>query len=90
MREPLGDPSLVDEQPAGTKDTCDFADRGASTIDAATNVVAGSEIDYEIEAPRIQGKCPRVASHHTGGYPRSEHLLVGARDQHWIDIQPNE
>ena len=54
MREMLRHRRLVHEETARSQDARDLAKRGARAFDAPADVVAGAEIDDEIDARRLE------------------------------------
>ena len=90
MREPLRDTGFVDEESTWPEYACDFAERSARTILSAADMIARPEIDNQIEAGRLERQRANVASHHSRCDTAGAHLLAGDRNEHRIEVDPNE
>src|SRR3954463_12283552 len=61
MREMLRNPCFVREQPTRDEDTGDLAERLTGPLTAAAHVIAGAEIDDEVEPPVCEWQAANVA-----------------------------
>jgi hypothetical protein len=81
---------LVDEQPAGAQDACDLPQRHPRTGGPAAHVIAGSEVDDEIEAGVLEREVTNVTLEHGHVQPAGAHSLLRDRDQQRVDVDPDE
>ena len=90
MREKLGNPSLVHEQPTWPEDPCDFGQREPRPFGPAAYVVAGAEVDDEVDARRLDGYAPNGTLNHRRTHARRAHASLGEPDEHRIDIEAEQ
>src|SRR3954468_17376749 len=90
MREILREARLVHEQSTDAKDARDLVQRGDPSREPAADVIAGAEVDDEVEAAAGEWEIATVAHLERGARAGAANPLVRGVDEHGVDVDPRE
>jgi hypothetical protein len=90
MRQMLRNGSLVDEVTTHSQHTRDLPERCSSAGGTSTYVVAGAEVDDEVEAPIVERKIAHVALEHRRRQPHGAQAQLCNRNEGGIDVHTHE
>ena len=90
MREVLRERRLVNEASPRPQHAGDLAERVGGAGPATADMVAGAEVDDEIEGRVFEGERPEVALEHGRADAERAHTVPGDRGERGVEIHPDQ
>jgi hypothetical protein len=90
VREVLRDRCLVHEQPAMPQHARDFPQRSPCAGRSSADVIAGAEVDHEIEARGFERQVANIREVHVRRHAERTHVSRRRRDECGVDIHADE